>query len=128
MRIEHIALNIADPIKAADWYCQNLDMQIVRQSDEPPFLRFIADQAGRGMLEIYANPAAEVPDYQAMSPFILHIAFEVDDMQGTLQRLLAAGATQEGEISTTPAGDQLVFLRDPWGVALQLCKRQQPFA
>jgi hypothetical protein len=26
----------------------------------------------------------------------------------------------------TPAGDELVMLRDPWGVALQLVKRAQP--
>jgi hypothetical protein len=30
------------------------------------------------------------------------------------------------EIVTTPAGDQLVFLRDPWGVTVQLAKRGTP--
>jgi hypothetical protein len=29
-------------------------------------------------------------------------------------------------LTTTPAGDSLVMLRDPWGIALQLVKRAQP--
>jgi hypothetical protein len=29
-------------------------------------------------------------------------------------------------VATTPAGDQLAMLRDPWGVAIQLVKRAQP--
>ena len=31
-----------------------------------------------------------------------------------------------GDISVTPAGDQLAMLRDPWGFAIQLAKRNQP--
>jgi hypothetical protein len=29
-------------------------------------------------------------------------------------------------VTITPAGDEMVFLRDPWGVALQLVKRMVP--
>ena len=29
-------------------------------------------------------------------------------------------------ITVTPAGDEMVFLRDPWGVAVQLVKRARP--
>jgi len=31
-----------------------------------------------------------------------------------------------GDISTTAAGDKLVFLRDPWQVPLQLVQRLKP--
>jgi uncharacterized glyoxalase superfamily protein PhnB len=78
------------------------------------------------MIEIYSNPAAAVPDYHAMHPLILHIAFMVEDMEGTRSRLIAAGATAEGEISKLDNGDQLAMLRDPWGVAIQLAKRGRP--
>jgi uncharacterized glyoxalase superfamily protein PhnB len=58
---------------------------------------------------------------------LLHLAFASDDdMQAQRARLLAAGATPAGDISTTPAGDQLAMLRDPWGFAIQLAKRRQP--
>jgi len=40
--------------------------------------------------------------------------------------LLQAGATTEGEVTTTPFGDDLAMLRDPWGFAVQLVKRAVP--
>jgi hypothetical protein len=30
------------------------------------------------------------------------------------------------DLITSPAGDQFVMLRDPWGIPLQLVKRAQP--
>jgi len=45
---------------------------------------------------------------------------------GTRERLLAAGARSAGEVVVTPAGDEMTFLRDPWGVALQLERRATP--
>ena len=47
-------------------------------------------------------------------------------MEGTRQRLIAAGATAEGDVATTPAGDKLAFLRDPWNVVVQLVQRKNP--
>ena len=126
MYIEHIALNIPEPVKAAEWYCTNLDMEIIRSYPEPPYIHFIADKEHKGVLEIYSNPVAPLPDYPEMHPVVLHIAFEVDDIEGKLAQLVAAGATMEGEITPNAVGDQLVFLRDPWGVSLQLVKRAQP--
>jgi glyoxylase I family protein len=126
MFIEHMALNVPEPAKAAQWYAQNLGMRIVRSSDQAPFMHFVADEAGKGVIEFYCNPVAPLPDYPAMHPITLHIAFAVEDMAATRARLLAAGAAAVDEIATTPAGDQLVFLRDPWGVVLQLVKRAKP--
>lgn len=125
MKLEHVALNIADPKTAAAWYAENLNLRIMKASDTGPFIHFLADEDGN-MLEFYNNPAGAVPDYGAMSPFTLHLAFTVEDITATHQRLVDSGATLEGEIQTTEAGDQLVFLRDPWGVTLQLVKRNKP--
>ena len=48
------------------------------------------------------------------------------DRSGTDRaRLEAAGATFAEEVHL-PDGSHLVMLRDPWGLALQLCKRGQP--
>jgi catechol 2,3-dioxygenase-like lactoylglutathione lyase family enzyme len=125
MKIEHVALNVSDPPEAAQWYVKHLGMRVVKGLDKAPFTHFLADQAGQ-MIEIYSNPAAPVPDYRSMHPLVLHIAFMVEDMEGTRARLLSAGATAEGEISNLDNGDQLAMLRDPWGVAVQLAKRAQP--
>ena len=86
------------------------------------------DGAQASMLEIYRNPAAEVPDYRTRNPLELHIAFIADDVVAERQRLMDAGASPEGEVTTTPSGDRLAMLRDPWGVPIQLCQRAKPFA
>jgi glyoxylase I family protein len=125
VNIEHIALNVADPIAMAAWYTQHLGMRVVRRVEGPPHTHFLADESGRTVLELYRQKAP-VPDYASMDPMVLHIAFTAPDIAAERQRLLTAGASSAGEITTTPNGDRLVFLRDPWGVTVQLVQRAQP--
>jgi glyoxylase I family protein len=126
MKIEHTAFQVEDPAATARWYVQHLGMTIKRAQHERPFTHFIADDGDAVMLEFYNNPKAHVPNYRAIDPLVLHIAFQADDVEGTRRRLLAAGATAEGEIQVTPAGDTLAMLRDPWGLSIQLVHRSSP--
>lgn len=125
MKLEHVAINVPEPAKMAAWWSENLGMRIVMSSDASPFMHFIADEAG-SMMELYNNPAAPMPDYESTNPFNLHIAFSSSDIDADLQRLEAAGATRVTDVTTTPAGDKLVFLRDPWHVPFQFVQRQKP--
>jgi len=77
------------------------------------------------VLEIYAGPPPP-PDYAAMDPLRLHVAFAPEDVPAARARLIAAGARPVGEIVVTPAGDEFAMLRDPWGLALQLAHRAHP--
>jgi predicted enzyme related to lactoylglutathione lyase len=67
-----------------------------------------------------------VPDYRNTDPFVLHIAFGVPDVATARDRLVAAGATTVGDVQISPAGDHLAMLRDPWGLAIQLVRRETP--
>ena len=125
MTLEHIALNVPDPKATAHWYAENLNMRIVKSVDSAPFIHFVADASGN-MLELYHNPDGAVPDYATMSPYTLHLAFSVDDVGAECKRLVEAGATVTDKAETTPAGDTLQFMRDPWGVCIQLVKRASP--
>ena len=126
VRFEHVALNVADPIKMAKWYVDNLGMKVLREGPAPINARFLADSGGNMMLELYHNPPDAVPNYAAMDPLLLHVAFMVDDVDATRQKLIAGGATPAGEVTTTPAGDKLAMLRDPWGLAIQFLRRADP--
>ncbi len=126
IRLEHVAINVEDPVAMAKWYCENLDMKIVRKGEPPVNMRFISDAGGNMMLELYNNPPDAVPDYPSMNPLSLHIAFMVDDVKAITRKLIAAGATIAVDVNTTPAGDELVILRDPWGVPIQFLKRTEP--
>ncbi|MBN2271621.1 MAG: VOC family protein [Sedimentisphaerales bacterium] len=126
IRLEHVAINVPDPIAMTEWYCDNLGMKVKREGPPPVNMRFISDAGGNMMLELYNNPEGKVPDYKSMDPLSLHIAFHVDDVPAVRRRLLAAGATAHNDVETTPAGDVITMLRDPWGVPIQFLTRAEP--
>ncbi|MGV3538727.1 MAG: VOC family protein [Rufibacter sp.] len=122
MKLEHFALNVEDPSAMAQWYVQHVGMRIVRQMKHAPFTTFMADDSGRILIEIYLNPADQVPAYRTMDPLLVHLAFVSDNPKEDQERLCAAGATFVSQ-QFLEDGSHLVMLRDPWGLALQLCKR-----
>lgn len=125
MKIEHFALNVSDPVAMAKWYSKNIGMTIVREMKEPPYTHFVADSSGDVMLEIYKNPPESIPDYPSMNPLLLHLAFVTENPEGDKKALLNAGATMVEEIIPGD-GTHLIMMRDPWGLAIQLCKRSIP--
>ena len=125
MKIEHTAIHVADPPAVAAWYVQHLGLSVRLALDEPPYTRFLADDGGHVMIELYHNPIAPVPDYWKMHDLVLHLALVSADVPADRDRLIAAGATLVEELRTD-AGDDLCMLRDPWGFAIQLCRRASP--
>jgi catechol 2,3-dioxygenase-like lactoylglutathione lyase family enzyme len=125
LNLEHIAWNVADPAAMAAWYVEHLGMRVVRRSSDASQIHFLADAAGRAVIEIYGNAADPIPDYAAMHPLRFHVAFATADPDASRAALVAAGATLVDD-RTAPDGSRLLMLRDPWGLALQLCKRPTP--
>lgn len=128
MRIEHVAYMMSDPPAAAQWYCEHLGMKVARSMDGPPYTQFLADADGNVMLEIYTNgeaPDVPVPPYADWHPLLLHVAFTSPNIEADRARLIDAGATPDGDIALTPAGDRLAMLRDPWGFCVQLVQRAE---
>jgi len=126
MKIEHFALQVSDPVAMADWYQKHLGCTIKRSSGAPTQQRFLCDSSGSIMLEFYRNPRVPVPDYQSMDPLLVHIAFMSEALELDRERLVEAGAKIAEDLATSAGGDQLIMLRDPWGVAVQLVKRAEP--
>lgn len=126
MKIEHVAFQVEDPAAMADWYVAQFGFTVKRAVDAPFPVRFLADSSGQVMLELYNNPKLPVPAYGSMDPLLLHVAFVCEDVSGTINRLVESGAGLVGGPDTTSAGDVLAMLRDPWGLAIQLCQRAEP--
>jgi catechol 2,3-dioxygenase-like lactoylglutathione lyase family enzyme len=126
LRIEHVAYNVPEASKMAEWYIEHLGLTIIRALGDEKQTTFLGDDNGRTLVEFYSNHAVEIPDYTAIDPLTLHIAYSVEDMDAERSRLIAAGAKVADEVRTTASGDQLAFLRDPWGFAIQLAKRSKP--
>ena len=126
MKLEHVALQIPDPLAAARWYVEHLGLVVKSRGVEPPYGHFLADDGETVMLELYSFADVPTPDYPAQEPRQLHLAFTSKDVAADVKRLVAAGATRVGGPETTPKGDEIAMLRDPWGVAVQLVKRAKP--
>lgn len=126
MKIEHFALNVEDPRAVADWYVRHLGFEIARAGEGPAFAHFLRDPESGVMIEIYRNPPDQIPDYAAMDPLLLHLAFVTDRMDEDLRSLLAAGAVAVSDQALADGG-RVAMLRDPWGFCIQLCQRAPGF-
>ncbi len=125
MKLEHLALNVTDPVAMATWYAEHLGLQTVRQMEKAPYTTFLTDASGAILIELYNNPPDQVPPYAEMDPLLLHLAFVSEAPDADKAELLAAGATFVGDTKLED-GTHLAMLRDPWGLAIQLCKRAVP--
>lgn len=124
MKIEHLALNVTEPLAMASWYETYLGLTAVKKMTESPYMIFLADDSGKIMIEIYQNPKATVLKFDSLDPLMLHLAFVSADPVDDARRLVDAGAIEVSD-DTLPDGTRLIMLRDPWGLALQLVKRTQ---
>lgn len=126
MKFEHFALNVPDVRAQVSWWVANLGLKVSRSRADEPYTHFLADETGRTFIELYSNLAAPMPDYRAMPPLVLHVAFVSASVAADRVRLEKAGASFVSA-ETTPDGSQLLMMRDPWGVALQFCQRTNAF-
>ena len=125
MKIEHLALNVPDPLAMARWYVEYLGLTVKRRFLEAPWAHFLADDSGTVMVELYGNTKAPMLDFPSVAPAALHLAFVSGNIEADIQRLTQAGATLVGGPDATVNGDVLAMLRDPWGVCVQLVKRAE---
>jgi glyoxylase I family protein len=126
MKVEHVAFNVTHPVAMAEWYCKHCGFRIVKHVPELHQAYFLADESSM-MIEIYHNPAGPTLDLQTMKPLTLHLALVSAAPDAESKQLIAAGAVFVEEIKA-PDGTHIIMLRDPWGLALQLCKRAASFA
>lgn len=125
MRIEHFAFNVQDPVAVAAWYCEHLGFTVKHKFASAPHTHFLADSTDKVMIEIYNNPPGEVPDYPAMNPLTLHLAFVSEDPEKDAARLCTQGCKVVDDVRLND-GSVLLMLKDPWGFSIQLCKRGRP--
>lgn len=125
MKLEHLALNIKDPVEASKWYCENLDFKIYKEMGSSPFHHFIADPSGCVLLEIFNLPGKKLPNYKLFDPAIFHLGFTVSNIEKEFKKLTEAGAETIDEIKVLENGDKVAMFRDPWGLPIQLIKRKK---
>jgi methylmalonyl-CoA/ethylmalonyl-CoA epimerase len=117
-----VALTVDDFDEAVAFYRDALGLeQLADWSGDDG--RVILLDAGRAELELFDEQQAESVDLIEAGTRVsgrVRLAFEVTDLDGTAQRLLAAGANAEAEPVVPPWGGRNARLRAPDGMQLTL--------
>lgn len=121
VRFEHIAINVESPKQVADWYVENLGLMIISESKA---MIFVGDTGHNFMFELYSKPEAK-GNYSDLNHDSSHVAFAADDAEAVAKKMVAAGAKILKQF-TSPAGDTVINMADPWGNNLQVIKRVKP--
>ena len=122
--LEHPAIDVADPVATAAWWCENLGFTVTMQKTDETHTTFICDASGRVAIEMYrAKTQPVAPNYAEMDPLTLHFGFTSKDVDADIERLVAAGATLLSH-DVNPGFDG-AMLRDPSGICIQLVKREK---
>jgi lactoylglutathione lyase len=131
MRYLHTMVRVTDLDQSLDFYCNKLGLQELRRQEV---------QQGRFTLVFLGapeNPDAQVEltynwdpeDYTGGRNFG-HLAYAVDDIYATCDRLLKAGVT----INRPPRDGRMAFIRSPDNISIELLQKgnalpkQEPWA
>lgn len=138
MRYLHTMVRITDIDRSLDFYCRHMGMVEIRRSESEAgrftliFLAAADDvEAGRAqsapLLELTYNWDPET--YNGGRNFG-HLAYEVDDIYETCQRLMDAGIT----INRPPRDGRMAFVKSPDNISFELLQKgsskpsQEPWA
>lgn len=124
MRYLHTMVRITDIDASLDFYCRKLGLEEVRRMDNEQgryTLIFLAAPKDRESSEKNRAPELELTynwdpeDYKGGRNFG-HLAYKVDDIYATCQRLMDGGVT----INRPPRDGRMAFVRSPDGISIEI--------
>ena len=127
MRYLHTMVRITNIEQSLDFYCTKLGMTEVRrvESEAGRFtLLFLAANEDEARGRADKAPLLELtynwdPEAYGSGRNFGHLAFEVDDIYATCDRLMKAGVT----INRPPRDGRMAFVRSPDNVSLELLQK-----
>lgn len=121
MRYLHTMVRVRDLDASLDFYCRQLGLIETRRSVNEAgryTLVFLSAPGQQGIAEIELTWNWDSEDYGSARNFG-HLAFAVDDIHATCQRLLDAGVI----INRPPRDGRMAFVRSPDLVSIELLQK-----
>ncbi|MEZ4334541.1 MAG: VOC family protein [Myxococcota bacterium] len=123
MRYLHTMVRVSDLDASIDFYCNKLGLAELHRHEVP---------AGRYTLVFLAAPGNELaqveltynwdPEVYGGGRNFGHLAYEVEDIYATCQRLMDAGVT----INRPPRDGRMAFVRSPDQISIELLQKGSP--
>ncbi|WP_246669026.1 VOC family protein [Ancylobacter sp. TS-1] len=132
MKFLHTMVRVTDIKASLDFYCTKLGLVEVRRKEVPQgrfTLIFLAAPGQEGVAEIELTHNWDPEAYGEGRNFG-HLAFEVDDIYATCEKLQAGGVT----INRPPRDGRMAFVRSPDNISIELLQKgaalpaQEPWA
>jgi lactoylglutathione lyase len=123
MKYLHTMLRISDIDQSLDFYVNKLGLKEVRRMENPQgryTLIFLAPQGNEdAQVELTYNWD---PEAYGEGRNFGHLAYEVDDIYETCERLMKSGVT----INRPPRDGYMAFIRSPDNVSVELLQKGKP--
>ena len=130
MRYLHTMVRVTDVEKSLDFYCNKLGMAEVSRMENQGgrfTLIFLSGPHDTGRASAERAPLLELtfnwdPEVYGEGRNFGHLAYEVDDIYATCQKLMDQGVT----INRPPRDGNMAFVRSPDNVSIELLQKGKP--
>ena len=127
MRYLHTMVRVKDLDESLDFYCNKLGLIEVRRKDSETgrfTLIFLAAPGDKDRAEDEHSPLIELtynwdPEEYTSGRNFGHLAYEVDNIYTTCQKLMDDGVT----INRPPRDGRMAFIRSPDGISIELLQK-----
>ena len=129
MRYLHTMVRVESIERALEFWCAKLGLEEVRRTENEKgrfTLVFLAAPADGGRAKAERSPEVELtynwdPESYKEGRNFGHLAYEVDDIYATCEKLHAAGVT----INRPPRDGRMAFVRSPENISIELLQKGQ---
>jgi lactoylglutathione lyase len=125
MKYLHTMVRVSDVDRSLDFYCKKLGFREVRRMESSQgrftliYLAAPGDNDEDAQLELTHNWD---PEAYGEGRNFGHLAFEVDDIYATCERLMKSGVT----INRPPRDGHMAFIRSPDNISIELLQKGKP--
>jgi lactoylglutathione lyase len=125
MKYLHTMVRVSDVDRSLDFYCNNLGFRKVRRMENPQgrftlyYLAAPGDKDEDAQLELTYNWD---PEAYGEGRNFGHVAYEVDDIYATCDRLMKNGVI----INRPPRDGHMAFIRSPDNISIELLQKGKP--
>jgi lactoylglutathione lyase len=122
-KLLHTRMRVNDLAASVKFYEEALGLRVSRRHTSPrgAQLVFLETPNSDEEIELCQMPAGAEP--VRVQPDLMHLAFEVDDLEGFTRAAAAKGYTLSDGPTTTGSGSVIAFLDAPEGYEVELIQR-----
>jgi lactoylglutathione lyase len=121
-KLLHTRMRVSDMAETLGFYRDVLGLDVVEQKVSPrgSHLAFLAVPNSEELIELCSFPASGSVTVQAD---LVHLAFEVEDLDQTIQELQAKGVPITDGPTQSSSGSRFIFIDAPDGYEIELIQR-----